>query len=73
MTYNIRKSSGEKQRFDLHKFRRSLFKAGATQKTVDSIVRSLKKEKPSSTKQIHEIATELLKKQAHPLLRIAIT
>lgn len=63
----IRKTSGEKQRFDLHKFRRSLFKAGATEKNIQSIVRQIQKEKPRSTNRIHEITTELLQKQNPPV------
>lgn len=63
----IRKTSGEKQRFDLHKFRRSLFKAGATEKDIQSIVRHIQKEKPRSTNRIHEIATELLQKHNPPV------
>ncbi len=65
--FYIRKSSGDKQRFDLHKFRRSLFKAGASEKVINSILKQIKKEKPSSTKKIHEIATKLLQKQSPPV------
>lgn len=64
MIYNIRKSSGETQRFDLHKFRRSLLKAGASEKTIDTIVTALHKKRPSSTKKIHELTLELLKQYA---------
>ncbi len=62
--FYIRKSSGEKQRFDLHKFRRSLFKAGANERTINSIINQIKKDKPRSTNRIHEITTELLQKKA---------
>ena len=64
MTFYIRKSSGEKQRFDLDKFRRSLFKAGAKEKEVEYIVSQIKKEHPKSTKKIHELATTLLQRRA---------
>ncbi len=64
MTFDIRKFSGEKQRFNLDKFRRSLFKAGAKEKEIDYIVSQIKKERPKSTKQIHELATQLLQKRA---------
>ena len=64
MTFYIRKSSGEKQRFDLDKFRRSLFKAGAKEKEVDYIVSQIKKEHPKSTKKLHELATQLLQKRS---------
>ncbi len=63
----IRKSSGEKQRFNLHKFRRSLLKAGAQEKDINTIVHRIKKEKPKSTKRIHEIATEMLQKLNPPV------
>lgn len=63
MIYTIQKSSGEQQRFDLHKFRRSLFKAGASEQTINSIVATIHKENPSSTKKIHELALKLLKQQ----------
>ncbi len=62
--FYIRKSSGDKQRFDLHKFRRSLFKAGASEKVANSIIQHIEKEKPSSTKRIHAIATKLLQEQS---------
>lgn len=65
--FYIRKSSGDKQRFNLDKFRRSLFKSGASEKTIRSIIRHIQKEKPNSTKRIHEITTELLKKQSRPV------
>lgn len=63
----IRKSSGEKQRFNLHKFRRSLLKAGAQEKDIKKIVHRIKKEKPKSTQRIHEIATEMLQKENPPV------
>jgi transposase InsO family protein len=63
----IRKSSGEKQRFNLHKFRRSLLKAGAQEKDITTIIHRIKKEKPKSTQRIHEIATEMLQKQNPPV------
>ncbi len=62
--FYIRKSSGEKQRFDLQKFRRSLLKAGADDAIADSVVKTIQKEKPSSTRQIHTIATAVLQKKA---------
>jgi len=65
--FYIRKTSGEKQRFDLHKFRRSLFKAGASEKDIESIIRTITKEKPQSTNRIHEITTELLQKKNPPV------
>ena len=67
MTFYIRKSSGEKQRFNLHKFRRSLFKAGAKERTISSIIEQIKKAKPKSTQEIHKLATTLLQKEAPPV------
>jgi hypothetical protein len=64
MTFYIRKSSGEKQRFDLDKFRRSLFKAGAKEKEVDYIVSQIMHERPKSTKTLHALTTQLLQKES---------
>ena len=64
MTFYIRKSSGEKQRFDLDKFRRSLVKAGAKEKEVNYIIQQIKQKRPKSTRKIHEIATKLLQERA---------
>ena len=67
MSFYIRKSSGEKQRFDLHKFRRSLLKAGAQEKTINAIVKKIKADRPKSTQKIHAIATALLQKKSPPI------
>ncbi len=64
MNFYIRKSSGEREQFDLKKFRRSLKKAGAKDKTIHEIVQALKKKRPKSTEEIHNTTTRLLKKQA---------
>ncbi len=63
MTFYIQKSSGEKQRFDLPKFRRSLFKAGAKEKEINHIIQQIKKDHPKSTQKIHEIATKFLQEK----------
>ena len=67
MTYHIRKSSGEKQPFDLEKFRRSLRKAGASEKVADQISQAILQKRPKSTKKIHEITADLLKETSPAL------
>lgn len=67
MSFYIRKFSGEKQRFDLNKFRRSLFKAGASEDIADTIVEYVQQVHPKSTKELHEITTQFLQKNAPPI------
>ena len=67
MSFYIRKYSGEKQRFDLDKFRRSLFKAGATEQIANTIIDQVMQIRPNSTKKLHEITTKLLQQQALPV------
>lgn len=67
MPFYVRKSSGEKEEFNIKKFRRSLRKSGADAKTIEKIIARVKKEKPKSTKQIHELATQLLQKYQPPI------
>lgn len=62
--FYIRKSSGEKQRFNLDKFRRSLFKAGAKEKEIEYIISQILKEHPKSTKKLHALTTKLLQKKS---------
>lgn len=62
--FYIRKTSGEKQRFDLDKFRRSLFKAGAQPKEIDYIVSQVLKERPKNTQTLHQLATKLLSQKS---------
>lgn len=67
MSFYIRKFSGEKQRFDLDKFRRSLFKAGASQEIANTLIDYVQKLRPKSTKQLHEITTQFLQQHAPPI------
>ena len=60
MAFYIVKSSGQKEPFSLKKFRRSLRKAGARPKLVNSIVEKVVKMHPKSTQEIHEFATKAL-------------
>ena len=62
MPFFIRKSSGEKELFDIKKFRRSLRKSGCSDKVAEKIVKEIKKRRPKSTKEIHELTTKLLQK-----------
>ncbi len=67
MPFYIRKSSGEKEEFSIKKFRRSLRRSGADAKTIEKIIARVKKEKPKSTKKLHELATQLLQKYQPPI------
>ena len=67
MSYKIRKSSGYTEFFDEKKFRRSLKRAGADDKTANEVMRIISEEKPKTTKQVHERAVELLAKIKPPL------
>lgn len=68
MSFYIIKSSGEKELFDIRKFRRSLFRSGASNKLISEIVRELKKRTDlRSTKDIYEFALDYLHKTDRPL------
>ncbi len=78
MPFYIRKASGEKELFDLHKFRLSLRQAGANEALIDSIIDEIERLRPKNTKSIHGIAFSLLQGQepniaARYNLRRAIT
>lgn len=63
MTFYIRKTSGEKELFDLHKFRSSLRHIGAKEKLIDTIIDEIERLRPKSTKAIHAIAFTILQEQ----------
>ena len=67
MSFYIIKSSGEKQKFNLKKFRRSLRKSGASGKLINTIIYEIQKMRPESTKEIHDFATKMLKKEDRPV------
>ena len=67
MSFYIIKSSGEKQKFNLKKFRRSLRKSGAPGKLINTIIYDIQKMRPKSTKEIHEYAIRMLKKEDRPV------
>ncbi len=67
MSFYIRKYSGEKQRFDLDKFRRSLFKSGASDAIANSIIDYVEQVHPTSTKQLQQITLQFLQKHAPPI------
>ena len=57
MAFYIRKSSGEKELFDMYKFRTSLIKAGADDHIINRLVRELEQfPKLRSTKEIYGYA-----------------
>jgi Holliday junction resolvase len=63
MAFYITKSSGEKELFDLHKFRASLHQAGAREPLIETIIHEIKRIHPKTTKAIHAIAFTLLQEQ----------
>lgn len=67
MSFYIRKYSGEKQRFDLDKFRRSLFKAGASQDIANRIISYVEQARPKNTKQLHNITLQFLQEHEQPV------
>ena len=68
MSFYIIKASGEKELFDIRKFRRSLQKSGASRGLIEKIVRDIKKQ-PNlrSTKDIYEYALDYLDKTDRPI------
>ncbi len=68
MAFYIRKISGEKELFDIRKFRRSLKRAGADQRTISRLVRQLEKMPAMrNTKEIYAWALSQLEKESPPL------
>jgi len=63
MNFYIKKSSGEKEKFNIHKFKNSLQKAGANRSTINDIVNAIKGKEFRDTKEVHEFAIELLNKK----------
>ncbi|NRB21327.1 YraN family protein [Candidatus Dependentiae bacterium] len=66
MSFYIIKTSGEKEKFNLKKLRRSLKESGAPQKLIENIVKEIKKVKPKSTKALHAHVARMLKKERAP-------
>jgi hypothetical protein len=68
MSFYIIKASGDKELFDIRKFRSSLLKAGATEDIVTTLVHEIK-EKPNlrSTKDIYEFALNRLDQLSPPI------
>lgn len=63
MTFYITKASGEKERFNLKKFRRSLKKAGAAPELINNIVEHVAIMRPQSTREIYQYALSQLHKK----------
>ncbi len=63
MAFYIKKTSGEKEIFDLRKFRSSLRQAGANDKVINIIIHEIERLRPKSTKAIHGIAFTILQEQ----------
>jgi len=78
MTFYIKKTSGEKELFDLRKFRSSLRHTGANDILIDNVIHEIERLRPKSTKAIHAITYTILQEQEPHLaarynLRRAIT
>jgi len=68
MPFYVIKASGQKELFDIRKFRRSLQKAGASSKLVSQMVQDIKKQTDlRSTKDIYEYALAYLDKKDRPV------
>lgn len=68
MSFYIIKSSGDKELFDIRKFRNSLLKAGASEEVIATIVHEIKeKQDLRSTKDIYEFALNRLDQLAPPI------
>jgi len=68
VSFYVIKSTGKKELFSIKKFRRSLRKAGASQKLITEIVKALeKKPEMRSTKEIYEFALSFLHKKDRPI------
>lgn len=67
MSFYITKASGEKELFDIKKFRRSLKKAGASPDIIDKLAKKIqKKSKLRNTKEIYQFALDYLHKVSPP-------
>jgi Holliday junction resolvase-like predicted endonuclease len=63
----IIKASGEKEPFNIKKFKESLRRAGASSKTIQKLIKKIQRRKPKTTQLLHEFTTNLLKEEAPPL------
>jgi len=64
MSFNIKKASGEKEAFNIDKLRRSLETTGAKKECITKIIKQIEKiPEIKSTKEIYDIAMQLLKKE----------
>lgn len=64
---HVQKNSGELVPFDIDKFKRALFRSGASENEVDSIIIDMKKQLYNgiTTKRIYHLAYSLLRKKSH--------
>ena len=68
MSFYVIKASGQKELFDIKKFKRSLMKAGASGHLIKEIVKEIeKKEDLRSTKDIYNFALAYLDKKDRPI------
>ena len=68
MGFYITKASGEKEKFDINKFKSSLQKAGADEQIIQEVTQQLEKRTDlRSTKDIYHFAMKELKKKKRPV------
>lgn len=65
--YLIKKASGEIEEFNENKLHRSLRRAGAPAPLSEQIVAEVKRTKPKSTRQLHQLVSELLATTERPI------
>lgn len=63
MAFYIKKTSGEKELFNVNKFRQSLRQAGANNALINTIEKEVERIHPKSTKAVHAIAFTILQEQ----------
>ncbi len=71
--FEVIKANGEREKFEVHKLRRSLSNAGAGNPVIKSVISSLKEQgffrDGITTQKIYREAYRLLKKRSHPVAR----
>ena len=72
-SFEVIKANGEREKFKLHKLRRSLTNAGAGNPVITSVIKSLEENgffrDGITTQKIYREAYRLLKKRSHPVAR----
>ncbi len=67
MAWIVQKASGEKESFNIEKFKHSLQRAGVPQELIQKVADQILLEKPQSTELIHQITSTILTQANRPL------